>query len=63
MRTNRVKTQSYKKKNTEDITLQNNKKINSESLEIIKGITLQIVNTKVEKAKKNIYGNYIYKVN
>ena len=62
MRNNRNKTQYRRKKSSTDISLLLKKKIQSENLEIIKGVTLQIVTAKVEKAKKDIHGNFIYKV-
>lgn len=41
----------------------NKTKLQYENYEICKGISLQIINSRVEKAKKDIYGNFIYEVN
>ena len=47
-----------------DNPVQKNKKqkIQYENYKITKGISLKIINAKVEKAKVDIYGNFIYKV-
>jgi hypothetical protein len=39
-----------------------NKKLQFENYEIVKDVNLKIINTKVEKAKIDIHGNFIYKV-
>jgi hypothetical protein len=49
------------KKNT-IIKKNNQKKIHFENFEIGKGISLKIINVKVEKAKIDIHGNYIFKI-
>jgi len=62
MKSMRSKTQFRKNKATKESNQPIKKKMQSENLDIIKGVQLQIITTKVEKAKKDIHGNYIYKV-
>lgn len=57
---NRIRSLTAKKNKI--LKKQNKKQLNFENYEVTRGISLKIINTNVEKAKADIHGNYVYKV-
>ena len=58
-----VNLKSKELKESKELDKEKAKKQRFENYKIDEGIELIILNTKVEKARKNIFGNFLYKIN